>query len=152
MHTGSQSVTKTKWKKMLKFWYHLGPSPRDWRTMIHWNVVPTIFHSDHISQGLWKIVRTTFQCSVVLQLQGEGPEKSENYGADLPLWVVWSPRYVSSFQLCIFSSWTFKSWQKALFLPQCILWHLALPMVSFLCSINEFIAEFDITDSVPHFF
>ena len=34
----------------------IGPSPRDWRTMIHWNVVPTIFHNDHISQGLCKIV------------------------------------------------------------------------------------------------
>ena len=40
----------------------LGPSLRNWRTLIHWNVFPTIFHNDHISQGLWKVVRTTFQC------------------------------------------------------------------------------------------
>ena len=41
--------------------------------MIHWKVVPTIFHNDHISQGLCKIVKTTVQCIVVLQLRGEGP-------------------------------------------------------------------------------
>ena len=43
--------------------------------MIHFNVVPTVFHIDHISQGVCKTVRTTFQCIVVLQLRGEGPEK-----------------------------------------------------------------------------
>ena len=49
-------------------------SPRHWRTMIHWNVVPTIFHNDHISQGLCKIFKIKFQCIVVLQSRGEGPE------------------------------------------------------------------------------
>ena len=53
----------------------LGPSLLDWSTMIHWNVVPTVFHNDHISQGLCKIVQTTFQCIGVLQSQEEGPEK-----------------------------------------------------------------------------
>ena len=42
--------------------------------MIHSNVVPTGYHIDHISQGVCKTVRTTFQCIVVLQLRGEGPE------------------------------------------------------------------------------
>ena len=46
----------------------------DWRTLIHFNVVPTVFHIDHISQCVCKTVRTTFQCIVVLQLWGEGPE------------------------------------------------------------------------------
>ena len=53
---------------------YLRPSPCNWRTLIHFNVVPTVFHIDHISQGVFKTVRTTFQCIVVLQLRGEGPE------------------------------------------------------------------------------
>ena len=51
--------------------------------MIHFNVVLTVFHIDHISQGVCKTVRTTFQCIVVLQSRGEGPEKAHNYGTDL---------------------------------------------------------------------
>ena len=51
---------------------HLGSSPRERRTLIH--VVLTVFHIDYISQGVRKTVRTTFQCIVVLQLRGEGPE------------------------------------------------------------------------------
>ena len=61
----------------------LGPSPRDWRTLIHFNVVLTVFHIDHISQGVCKTVRTTFWCIIVLQSRGEGPEKAHNYGTDL---------------------------------------------------------------------
>ena len=57
-----------------KFQYYLWPSPRDWRTLIHFNVVLTVFHIDHISQGVCKTVRTPFQCLVVLQLRGKGPE------------------------------------------------------------------------------
>ena len=57
-----------------KFECYWGPSPRDWRTLIHFNVVSTVFHIDHISQGVCKTVRTTFHCLNVLQLQGEGPE------------------------------------------------------------------------------
>ena len=41
---------------------------------IHFNVVPTVFHIDHISQGVCKTIRTTFQCIVVLQLREEGLE------------------------------------------------------------------------------
>ena len=40
-------------------------------------LVPTIFHNDHISQGLCKIVWTTFQCIVVLQSHGEGQKSQE---------------------------------------------------------------------------
>ena len=29
------------------------------------------------------MVRTTFQCIIVLQLRGEGPEKLKNYGTNL---------------------------------------------------------------------
>ena len=42
--------------------------------MIHLNVFLAIFHIDHTSQGVCKTVRTTFQCIIVLQLRGEGPE------------------------------------------------------------------------------
>ena len=45
-----------------KFQCYLGPSPRDWRTFIHINEVPTVFHIDHISQGACKTVRTILNC------------------------------------------------------------------------------------------
>ena len=48
-----------------KFQCYLGPSPRDWRTLIHFNVVLTVFHMDRISQGVCKTVRTTFQCNSI---------------------------------------------------------------------------------------
>ena len=57
-----------------KFQWYLGPSPRNWRTLIHFNVVSTISHIDHTSQGVCKNVRNTFQCVIVLQLRGEDPE------------------------------------------------------------------------------
>ena len=37
-----------------KCWCYLGPSPWNWRTMINWNIVPPIFHNDHICQGKCK--------------------------------------------------------------------------------------------------
>ena len=37
--------------------------------MIPFNVVPTVFHIDHISPSVCKTVRTTFQCIVVLKLR-----------------------------------------------------------------------------------
>ena len=57
-----------------KFQCYLGPSPRDWRTLIHFNVVGTVFHIDHMSQEVCKTVRPTFQYIFVLQFRGEGPE------------------------------------------------------------------------------
>ena len=65
-----------------KFQCYLRPSPGDWRTLKHFNVVLTVFHIDHISQGVGKTVRTTFWCIIVLQSQIEGPEKAHNYGTD----------------------------------------------------------------------
>ena len=59
-----------------------GPSPCNWRTMIHQNLVLTVFHIDHKSQGVCKTVRTKFWCIIVLQLRGEGHEKAHNYGTD----------------------------------------------------------------------
>ena len=46
--------------------------------MVHWNIVPTIFHNDQVSQGLCKIVGMTFQCIVVLQLRGDWPKHAWN--------------------------------------------------------------------------
>ena len=59
----------------------LGPSPRDWRTLIHFNVVLTVFHIDYISQGVCKSVRTKFQCIVVLQLSGDAGKLWETKGS-----------------------------------------------------------------------
>ena len=66
----------------MNFLYYLGSSPPDWRTMIHWDMVLTIFHNEHICQGLSIIVKTTFLCIAVLQLRGEGPEKLNNHGTN----------------------------------------------------------------------
>ena len=65
-----------------QFQCFLGPSPRDWRTLIHFIVVLTVFHIIHKCQGVCKTVRTTFWCIIVLQSLGEGPEKALNYGTD----------------------------------------------------------------------
>ena len=56
------------------FTYFLGPSPRDLRTTIHWNVFPTNFFSPLYTWSLWKTVRTTFYCIIILQSRGEGPK------------------------------------------------------------------------------
>ena len=47
------------------------------------NAVLTVFHIDHISQGVCKTGRTTFWCIIVIQSRGEGHEKANNYGTDL---------------------------------------------------------------------
>ena len=52
----------------------LGHSPRDWKKAMNQNTVPTIFYTQNICHNVWKIVRTTLQCIVVLKLRGEGPE------------------------------------------------------------------------------
>ena len=55
--------------------------------MIHFNVVLTVFHINH------KTVRTIFQCIVVLQLQGEGPENlSQIRPIVMRLFMTFSPR------------------------------------------------------------
>ena len=45
-----------EWTQILVY---LGPSPRDWRTMINWNLVPTILHKPWDMWSLWKAVGTT---------------------------------------------------------------------------------------------
>ena len=65
-----------------KFQGYFGHSPRNWRTLIHFNVFLTVFHIDHISQGVCKTVGTTFWYIIVLQSRGEGPKKAHNYGTD----------------------------------------------------------------------
>ena len=40
-------------------------------TMMHWNVVLTIFHTQQICYHAWKTVIITFQSIIVLQLQGD---------------------------------------------------------------------------------
>ena len=62
-------------------YYYLGPSPCNWRTMIHWYIVLTIFHKDQISKGLCKIVRSTFHCWYLIL--GLRSWKVGNYGTDL---------------------------------------------------------------------
>ena len=44
----------------IKFQQESGYFLLDWRTIIHWNVVPAIFQHNHIYQGCWKIARPTF--------------------------------------------------------------------------------------------
>ena len=58
----------------ITFQHELEFCPLDWRTTIHWNVVPPIFQHDHICQGCWKNAGPTFQCMVVLQSRGQGPD------------------------------------------------------------------------------
>ena len=65
-----------------QFQFYLRPFPRYWRTLIHFNVVLTDFHIDHISQGVWKTVRTTCWCIIVLHLGAEGQEKAHYYRTD----------------------------------------------------------------------
>ena len=61
--------------------WSLEPSPCDWRTTIHWNVVLTILHKPWDMWSLWKIVRTTFQCIIMRpclnELQKENCVKKE---------------------------------------------------------------------------
>ena len=52
-----------------QFECYLGPSPRDWSTLIHFNVVLTVINIDHISHGVCQTVRTSFWCIIVLQSQ-----------------------------------------------------------------------------------
>ena len=66
-----------------QFQCYLGPSTRNWRTLINFNIVLTVFHIDRISLGVCKTVKTTFWCIIVLQSWGEAHEKAHNYGKDL---------------------------------------------------------------------
>ena len=59
----------------MKFSHIIEQSPRHWETTMRQNVVLTNFHTQNIRHHPWKIVRTTLQCIVGLQLRGEGHEK-----------------------------------------------------------------------------
>ena len=43
---------------------------------MYFNVVLTVFQIDYIFLGVCKAVRNTFQCIVVVESLGEGPEKA----------------------------------------------------------------------------
>ena len=48
--------------------------PLDWRTTIHWNVILALFQHNHICQDCWKNTRSSFECMVILQSRGQGPD------------------------------------------------------------------------------
>ena len=73
---------KKHWNFVLhgtQFKWFLGPSPCNWRLMIHWNMVLTILHDYQIYRGSWKIVLNAFQCIVVLQWRGDWLKKAWNH-------------------------------------------------------------------------
>ena len=67
----------------MKFSHILEQSPRNWDTTMRQNVVLTIFHTQNLHHHGWKTVRTTLQCTVGLQLQGEGHKMDKNCGTNL---------------------------------------------------------------------
>ena len=67
----------------MQFSHIIEQSPRDWETTLCQNVVLIIFHT-HIYHHVWKTVRTTLQCIVGLQSQGEGHEMEKSCGTNLP--------------------------------------------------------------------
>ena len=61
------------------FFFFLRPSTVDWRTLMHWNVTPTIFQKPWHMWLSWKIIRTTFQCMVVFQSRGKDSNSCWNF-------------------------------------------------------------------------
>ena len=57
--------------------------PLDWRTTIHRNVVLAFFQHNHICQDCWKNTISTFECTVILQSRGQGPDSCLKNGTDL---------------------------------------------------------------------
>ena len=57
--------------------------PLDWRTTINWNVVLDIFQHSVVCQDCVKNTRVTFECKVILQSRGQGPDSCWKYGTDL---------------------------------------------------------------------
>ena len=60
----------TMWQIQERF---AGPSPRNWRITIHWNVVLTVLHTPWDMWSMWKTIGTTLKCINVLQSREEGP-------------------------------------------------------------------------------
>ena len=130
---------------------YLGPSLRDWRTLIHFNVVLTVFHIGHISQVVCKTVRTKFWCIIVLQLWREGPEKAPNYGTDWgQIFRTFSPQLVNNDTLKLHTQWDMWSMWKTVRMSQWvneILSHLVIK--SLIHWVNESMSNW-ITESQSH--
>ena len=60
-----KNLKSSKKMGLIVDWFS-GPTCRNWRTTIHWNVVMAILHKLWDIWSLWKIVGTTFQCIIVL--------------------------------------------------------------------------------------
>ena len=70
--------------------------PRNWRPMMHCNVVLTVFHAWWYIFCVWKIVRTTFWRIAVSQLLGDCSIMWENFiypGSDSATWT-WQLFYI----------------------------------------------------------
>ena len=63
--------------------FHSEWCPLDWRTTIHLNVVLAIFQHNNICQDCWKNTMSTFECMVILQSRGQGPDSCWKYGTGL---------------------------------------------------------------------
>ena len=66
-----QKLGKLGYKFVPYFIYFLWHSPRDWRTLIHCNVVLTILHTWRHIFFVWKISGTAFWWIVVFQSRGD---------------------------------------------------------------------------------
>ena len=62
----------------IKFVHILGQFFNDWRTMMHWNIVLTIFNKLNVCHNAMKTVKTTLHCVVFLQSRVEGHTKLNN--------------------------------------------------------------------------
>ena len=62
-----EKVLKTMGQIWPLVFYFSWPSPRNWRTTIHWNVVRIRFPKPWDMWSWWKIVGNTFQCIIVFQ-------------------------------------------------------------------------------------
>ena len=84
----------------MKFVYVLGQSPHNLNTTIDGNAGPTIFHTQNVRCHVWKTIRTTLQCIVVLKSWGDG---RKNFGISLcPYFLAFwtfSPRFENNSSL-----------------------------------------------------
>ena len=61
------SYVTLRYPDFIEFQHKLDPSPRDWRTTIHWNLFLAIFQQYHMYQDCWETGGTTCQCIVLIQ-------------------------------------------------------------------------------------
>ena len=69
--TKSKKDEELREKSVPYFQQESGPCPLDWRITIHSNVDRVFFQQSWHIWLCWKITRTTFQCTVVLQSRGK---------------------------------------------------------------------------------